>query len=166
MLFNGKLVLAAVGTLALVAGLAQLHSPVAGGEVTCGWCWDFEPEGHHFPDGGDLCGWPPGEECSRCGGTSGCHTEFDNHGPCHIECGPGGGDFAALTRELDPLVSAGNLDGIRALAERIQGKYLIRSTGEAGVLEVVAVCNPDEVGATYAIDPSADLRAFASLDDD
>jgi hypothetical protein len=76
-----------------------------GGEWVCG-----EGQGHQFPNGADLCGSGggghhlqasagPGETCARCGGTSSCHTEWD-HGPCHIECGPGGGELLAMAREV------------------------------------------------------------------
>jgi len=106
-------------SLGIGATASESSASALGEVVTCGWCWDFQTsEGweHHFPSGGDECGWPSGEDCARCGGTSSCHTDFEG-GRCHIACGPSGG-LAAVNDEISRLLEAGDADGLASFLSR------------------------------------------------
>lgn len=146
--------LLSLGLAAVVsgAGLALSRVPVAARAdgLTCGWCWDFDESGgwiHHFPSGGDECGWPSGSECARCGGTSSCHTEFQS-GKCHIACG--GQEFAL--GDLAALIRVRDATAVARMIREANEEYIIAYLPDRRVVEIVTSCNPGVVASTIALD--------------
>jgi hypothetical protein len=145
------------GVSVLLAGVVSvvLGSPAEarrGDTVTCGWCWDFVEAGdtlHHFPNGGDLCLWPPGEECSRCGGTSSCHDDL-LPGRCHIECG--GGSFAQLFTRIEGMIQNRDAAGLASLIHAPDEDYVVALLPADNVVEVVTSCSPGVAAASYNLD--------------
>jgi hypothetical protein len=116
--------------LALVPAETAAQNGGGEGGVVCWWCEEgilatFEcadpndpnceelvlvgwEDAHAFYEGGEGCsgganGGGSGTQCSRCGGTSMCH-EFPMEGPCHLECGPGGGELAMAIQDLEETI--------------------------------------------------------------
>lgn len=149
--------------------------------LTCGWCIqesDFwvignviiiAPAEHMFPNGGDACGWDGSDEsrviCSRCGGESDCHEDWDD-GPCHILCGPGGDDVeyhAALTKVEEALESGDVTAVASALLEPRTG-FSFELIPEAGRIDVLLACDPDRAARTIPVLPDARDRLAVALD--
>src|SRR5690606_6763441 len=140
-------------SLGIGATASESSASALGEVVTCGWCWDFQTsEGweHHFPSGGDECGWPSGEDCARCGGTSSCHTDFEG-GRCHIACGPSGG-LAAVNDEISRLLEAGDADGLASFLSRGNDHFYIAFIPQRSTIEIVPNCTPGKVESSHAVD--------------
>lgn len=118
----------------------------ASAQLTCGRCeaWGSAINDHHrFPNGGGECGWPPGDACSRCGGTSRCHMAWDT-GPCHIPCGPGGGPraMARAVAEIEDALAARNMDAVAAAISSDASDATMEYLPDAGRIDVSLSCNP------------------------
>ncbi len=164
-----------------VAGLVLTQDAAAqnggGGGLTCGWCVygavrDWDPEigdwvflymGHSFLPWGDGCGWIgngggnggshlAGEyECSRCGGTSFCHTEPDP-GPCHIECGPGGGELlAAAIADLQDAIDHRDVSGIVRV---VHATSLLEFSAREGAIIAAGACHDPDGSAVFPVPAS------------
>ncbi len=144
--------------------------------VTCGWCIEDDVYGqwctteepiqcfwdtllaHQFPNGGDECGLegkPANAICARCGGTSGCHTDWwsvypDGQG-CHMECGSGS-EYASLLQDLDTVLEAGDAAGILWVA---LNSPLIRILETDGAILVAPACDDEEAVASIRRIPAA-----------
>ena len=136
-----------------------------GGGLTCGWCielltpWGFI---HGFPQGGDKCGWPsPGSgptwQCSRCGGSSGCHPLNDplNGGPCHIPCG-GTAMQQSLSNAVSDLRSGLDAMDLEWVAEAIgstRDGFSVEYLPEAGRIDLVLACASSVPARTVPVPP-------------
>lgn len=138
------------------------------GGVTCACCgWVDLGNGpfHLFFTGNDLCGYPmPGPmelstvECSRCGGTSSCHT-VPQPGACHLACG--GENLRKIEDELATAIDSGNADAILLLIQSSHKGAAIAFSKNGGRLEVTADCDPAVVAASFAITPELNAALAA-----
>ncbi len=151
-----------------------------GGGLTCGWCVMESREGilvtpdyvgpvvqfrHKFPGGGNECGWDghdePGATCSRCGGTSVCHEDFW-YGPCHIPCGPTGGDLAAVDEVQDAL-ERGDVAAVALALQAPQEGVSFEFIPDAGRIEVTFSCGPGRAVQSMPVPPAARDRLQAAV---
>ena len=107
--------------------------------------------------------------CSRCGGTSQCHTGQYKNGPCHIACGPEGDDVTAALTEVRRALDGDDVATlVLALGNRRAG-VSVEFVPEAGRIDFVLPCNPTKVYRTLAVLPEkreeleAELRARGAL---
>lgn len=167
------------GVAALVLTLDAAAQNGGGGGVTCGWCvlgsvWSYDPEtgefeflfdGHRFPGGGDECGSVAnggGNQgaCVRCGGTSSCHMA-PLPGPCHIECGPGGGDLlAAAIADLRDAIDHQDVPGIVRV---VQATSLLEFSQRVGAVIAVGSCHDSEGSTVFALPAGLAERLPAAL---
>lgn len=158
---------------------AQSEAQVGGG-LTCGWCiqestvWVFpgsgiiiiEPPEHIFPDGGNECGWDGSDKprviCSRCGGTSTCHRYWDP-GPCHILCGPAGGDVAAALNEVEDALGSGDVRAVASALLDPSAGLAFEFIPEAGRIDIFLACDPDRAYRTIPVLPEARDRLAAAF---
>lgn len=162
--------------LAMVA--LSLLPERASAQLTCGWCeeWGSVIFNHHrFPNGGDKCGWPPGDGCSRCGRTSSCHRDWWV-GDCHIPCGPDGDPLdpeepKALARavaEIEDALAARKMDAVAVAISSNASNLTMEYLPDAGRIDVLLSCNPLVPARTLPVPPdvrgdlSAALAARAS----
>lgn len=157
--------------LPIMALLAPAFAPAPiaaqGGDVVCGTC-DVGWFGyrHRFPQGGDGCA-SAGDECSRCGGTSGCHTNWDfgwDRPGCHRACGPAGGDMA-LGEAVDQIKHAldeGNTETVAVAVLGSSADLRIEYRPEEGRIDFLLACDPSAAAATVAVLPG--VRAALELD--
>lgn len=139
-----------------------------GGGLTCGWCIELfiQARGvdiHGFPWGGDECGWPnrgPAYRCSRCGGSSHCHSLFSEHslGRCHIRCGgtPPPEDEEVLAHVVSDLRSGLDAMDLEAVAATIafpRNGFAVEYLPEAGRIDLVLACDPSVPAATVPVPP-------------
>lgn len=147
-------------TAAQGAGTGQVASAETDASAGCGWCWHWkapwmtQPK-HVFPRGNDSCGWPPPPphyRCARCGSGHGCHTAA-LHGPCHILCGPAGGDLAqildAARRGFEGDNATEVADALLAAPAGIQVEYL----SDAGRIDFILQCAPEATAKTMPVPP-------------
>ncbi len=139
----------------------------SGGGLTCGWCvLDYRPRaggvgldrGHKFlVEGGDECGWeghdyPGWLWCSRCGGESECHEEFQPPGYCHIICGPAGDAVAAAT-EIEQALRDRDMTVVASALMRERTGFSVEFIPEAGRIDVVMACYPNKALRTIPVLP-------------
>lgn len=160
------LALACIGSMLLPT---ESEAQVGGG-LTCGWCtpridvWVdpgiiiIFPVKHAFPNGGNQCGWDgrddPGATCSRCGGTSFCHTDF-RWGPCHIACGPAGGDVAAALTKVEDALGSGDVSAVASALLDPSASFSFEFIPEAGRIDFFLACAPDRAFRTIPVLPEA-----------
>ena len=139
----------------LVGGLPN-ELDAQGGGLTCGWCIMRQdvvvgpgiiivfPVKHRFTGGGNECGWDghdePGAMCSRCGGTSFCHTEF-RWGECHIACGPAGGDVAAALTEVEDALESGDATAVASALLAPRSGLAFEFIPESGRIDLFLACD-------------------------
>jgi hypothetical protein len=146
-------------TLAAIATGVSRMDLKAAPEVTCGWCGSsqfLDGPRHMFGNGGDQCLWPaPGWEnvqCSRCGGTSSCHTDTQP-GNCHIACG--GTEVTMVEAAVERAIATGSERSLReALALARRNAVVVEYNSEGGRVEIIANCNINEPSATFAVLPT------------
>ena len=172
---------AAVGLAFALAG-APTEVEAQGGGLTCGWCvmrGDVVDEGddwavyedieHKFPRGGDQCGWEGRDEesiaggpyCSRCGGSSVCHSNYRDGG-CHRACGPLGDLFTALDKVEDALERGDVTTVAAALGEPRTGGSL-DFIPAAGRINIVLACNPGRVFGAIPVLPEVRDRLRSAM---
>ena len=151
-----------------------------GGGLTCGWCVEESRLGfvispdytgpviqfrHHFPGGGNECGWDghddPGARCSRCGGTSDWHPET-RYGGCHIPCGPDG-DAYAVTSEVEDALGRGDVAAVALALQAPQEGVSFEFIPDAGRIEVTFSCGPDGPVQSIPVPPAARDRLRAAV---
>lgn len=153
---------------ALRAMTAAVSAGPIAAQVTCGWCEEFPTFGdtiiwmHQFfddnPQGCNFVKPSPTYsggvvQCSRCGGTSDCHTWADV-GPCHIECGEAGGDnalFAEAYHELRKGPSEGDVKRVSAALRLQSGVHRVEYIAEGGRVELFGGCDSIRPAAIFAI---------------
>ena len=158
--------------LGLVVGLGvSAFVPKPADAQGCGWCDEWRvwwtawlAKKHNFPGGDDLCLWPPGENCARCGTGLGCHVEED-WGSCHIECGPDG-EPTALRDAVDrirTLLDAGDAVVAAAMVLTDRTDLTIEYRPAAGRINFKLPCDPDVPAATVAVLPGVRPQLEAAL---
>lgn len=169
------------GAALVVFVVAGVGAPVQAQPV-CGWCsmdgdyvgsiggWDvYANVEHAFLDGGNACGLEGrdapsiggGPFCSRCGGTSDCHTEWRD-GPCHRACGPLGDLFSALT-DVEDALEIGDFTAVAAALREPREGFSFEFIPEAGRIEVVRSCTPGRAFAEIPVLPEARRRLQAAV---
>lgn len=162
--------------VALLVSLAP-SAPLEAQGVVCGWCQDAL--GFWETDDGDIYfGWAPrfvagpgcvGLEdgvgphfhCSRCGGTSHCHTYW-MLGICHIACGPGGDALAAL-EEVETALQSEDMALAATVLRRDRSGFSLEFNTEAGRIDLVRACDPDGVFKSIPVAPSVRQRLETEL---
>ena len=160
-----RLVRSALSFVAAVFVLLVAGWPTEGEAqgLTCGWCIELDtPWGtiHGFPQGGGKCGWPnpgPAYQCSRCGGTSGCHGLASPlaSGPCHMPCG-GMAMHQSVSNALSDLRSGLDAMDIERVAEAIvstRDGFSVEYLPEAGRIDVVLACASSIPARTVPVPP-------------
>lgn len=168
MISKSTSILMMVPVSAMLATLAFTPAPaVAQG---CGWCDElpdvFLPEfvWHAFPHGADLCGWPPGNKCARCGRGLGCHPEPDG-GPCHITCGPEG-DTEVLAEAVAKVRDALDADDTAAELAMVLSDHSsvkVEYHAVAGRINFKLPCDPDVPAATLPVLPAVRAEVTAAI---
>ena len=147
-------------------------------QVVCGGCVDaygrgelpdgseYIGWGHRFPNGGDGCGDIPGggnphghDHCSRCGGTSTCHSHWEM-GICHVLCGPGG--FAAASAIEEALTTGDVVLAAAALRREWEG-VSVEFTPEGGRVDLILACDPNRTFRSIPVLPSVRQRLQTEL---
>ena len=96
--------------------------------------------------------------CARCGGTSSCHSEWDE-GSCHLQCGSGGGEVSwQAEQELRVLLREARFADARALIDRSDRLSLHAASDRVTVLG----CG-DEVFSEVRLDRSVTQALSRSL---
>jgi len=133
------------------------------------YCDEFinHEDQHWFLEGGEGCsgGGANGNgggdvECSRCGGTSLCHG-FPMDGPCHIECGPGGGELALAIVDLEETIRLGDAGGIVRVA---RSSPSIKLALDSRSVLALPPCGSDEEPIQYPIPEELVGRVSKLLD--
>ena len=150
-----------IGLLALGAVVASVGSPtslIAEPEVTCSWCVPTQDylgnpaNEHRFPNPSNPCLQPaPGEVtyfCSRCGGTSSCHSS-PQEGPCHLACG--GEGLARAEEALRTLVREADATKLLVALSRTWEGLEVRYVPAGGRIELVADCNRAAVATRIVV---------------
>ena len=148
-----------------------------GGGLTCGWCvhgvhnlvevpGGYEGDLKHvFPYGGNGCGWQghdiPHVECSRCGGTSDCHTRWRD-GFCHIPCGPEGDAVVALS-EIEAGLDDDDMAVVASALRMAREGVVVEFIPEGGRIDIVLPCNPTRVYHTIPVPPDVRTRLLVEL---
>lgn len=154
-----------------MAIIAVVPAPTSA-QLSCGWCVEetfggWHPVIHGFPNGADECGWDGREtatSCSRCGGTSGCHGLYDpklSAGPCHIQCGPEGGDglggeeptLAQAISTIQGGLDAENLEVVAAMVLDGTDDLSIEYLPESGRIEMLLSCDRTTPAHTIPVPP-------------
>ena len=162
----------------LVGGLPN-EVEAQGGGLTCGWCimerWRLTiggstyvgPWEHAFPGGGDECGWDGHDEagamCSRCGGTSFCHRDFQT-GNCHILCGPAGGDVSAALTEVEDALESGDVTAVASALLEPRTGFSFEFIPEAGRIDLFLACDLNRAVGTIPVLPEARDRLTAAFE--
>lgn len=145
--------------LTIVSTVRSVPTASAADEVTCAWCIEardlLNNTAHYFPNPGDLCGFPqPGggegteTECSRCGGTSSCHSA-PQEGECHIACG--GQGLATLEADLRRAIEAGDATQLHHLITEAAEGVTVELALDGGRVTLVAECDLTRPAATLAL---------------
>ena len=124
---------------------------------------------HKFPGGGNECGWEGrndkgiggGSFCSRCGGDSQCHQDFQT-GICHIACGPLGDLFSALT-EIEEALELDDLTAVAAALQEPTTGASFEFVPGAGRIDAILSCDPDRVFRTIPVLPETRDRLKATV---
>ena len=141
------------------------------GEVVCWWC--FEQDGmHDFSLNGRGCGSkgeypddPVTAQCVRCGGSSECHYRR-KVGPCHIPCGPAGGEAVAAATEIQEAIKTEDVAVVASALAKARSGISAEFIPEGGRIDVVLTCRPSMPFSTIAVVPKlrdallAELQAY------
>ena len=129
---------------------------------------EYSGYGHRFPNGGNGCVDMPGggnphghDHCSRCGGTSSCHSHWER-GECHILCGPGG--FAAASAIEEALTTGDAVLAAAALRREWEG-VSVEFIPDAGRVDLILACDPNRTFRRLPVLPSVRQRLVTELGD-
>ncbi len=148
----------ALGAFLYLGSVAMPQRAGAEPEVVCSWCVPRQDDlgnagnEHHFPDPSNRCVLPKPDfvtyECSRCGGSSTCHTDYQV-GACHTACG--GENLASAEQQIEALIAGGDTEGLREFLATAHAGVVANYLEAGGRIELVADCAPDVVASVVAI---------------
>ena len=100
-------------------------------------------------------------QCSRCGGSSECHTEIDlseggiSWGRCHQRCNQyySDADLAETVSDLGRGFETGDMTWVTAIILRRREGLSVEYIPEAGRIDFVLSCDPSRAARTIAVPP-------------
>ena len=97
--------------------------------------------------------------CVRCGGTSSCHTTWDEGG-CHVACGSGGASNKDPLGKLEKAIRVADASAVRSLLSPENG---LSYNMERHSVQVIRECDPELIEYNIDLTPAVARRIESLL---